>query len=313
LNRFLMHAAAFSLLFAVTAFPVAAPAASTGLAWDSVMKLSMSTDQASLVPGSFSDDFAAASQPVQTQGGMFGKMMQGMAGVRAMMQNGVAERHYIAGSKVRTDQVAQGTAEIVDCTARTITMMDLNKKTYRVTSMDQPSGSGSSGSGGSGGTSKDDGTTVAMTIANKALGARQVNGEATNGYSSDMTFTETRPSGESHTQTGTIIGYFANFSTPRPQCSGGDRNPMGGAGPGAMMGSLSHVLQALHSAGMDKRFTVTQSGPTIPLGSFWMYTAMTFGMQSGRSGTIIMESGDVHSLDVNDPIFTVPSDFTKQQ
>ena len=125
-------------LLAGSALP--ACAAPGGLAWDSVSKLAMSADAGSLQPGSFSDDFAAASAPQQSGGGLFGHMIPQQA--LAMMHSGIAERHYVAGSKERTDQVAAQTATIVDCRARTITTLDLAKKTYRVTSMDQPSASG---------------------------------------------------------------------------------------------------------------------------------------------------------------------------
>ena len=55
-----------------------------------------------------------------------------------MMQTGLAEKHYVAGSKERTDEVVMQTATITDCVARTITTLNFRDKTYRVVSMDQP-------------------------------------------------------------------------------------------------------------------------------------------------------------------------------
>lgn len=304
------RASALAIAFLVaSALPVSA--ASSGLAWDSVTKLAMGADASSLQPGSFSDDFAAASAPQQSGGGLFGHMIPQQA--LAMMHSGIAERHYVAGSKERTDQVAAQTATIVDCRARTITTLDLAKKTYRVSSMDQPSTPGTAQGSSGGSEVKDDGTKVAIAITNTALGARQVAGEATNGYSSQITFTETPPSGESRTMNTSLVGYYANFGMPLPQCAGA-MNATGMAGMGgngqAMMASVRRLMQALRSNGSDPRFSIKQSGPALPLGGFAMYQAMTFAMGS-RAPTMVTERGDVHSLDPSDPVFSVPSDFTQ--
>lgn len=305
--------AALATLAAFCASPLTALSAPSGLAWDSVTKMAMNADASTLQPGSFSDDFATASAPQKPQGGMFGKIMNSISSVQDMMHNGLAERHYIAGSKERTDQVAMGKAQIVDCDARTITTLDLNKKTYRVTSMDQPSSNGSGGSGSSGGGFKDDGTKVAISVKNTSLGARQVAGEQTNGYSSLMTFTETRPSGESQTQNGTLVGFYTGFKNPMPLCTRGAYGANGMQTPGVGgMASMARLMMALRSAGMDKRFSITQSGPALPLGSFAMYQAMSFD-HGGQSVAFVSERGNVRPIDVSDPAFSVPSDFTQEK
>ncbi|MBV8197261.1 MAG: hypothetical protein JO263_03945, partial [Candidatus Eremiobacteraeota bacterium] len=160
-------------------------AAADGWAWDSVTKVMLNGDAASLQPGSFDDDYARAAAvkpPPESGGGIFGKMNQAMAMAahfQDLMQNGFAEKHYVAGSKERTDQVADRTATIVDCAARTITTLDLQKKTYRVVSMDQPSTPSSGGqSKGSGSSGTDSNDRVAIVIANKSLGARSLGGQA---------------------------------------------------------------------------------------------------------------------------------------
>lgn len=306
--------AALATLAAFCASPLTALSAPSGLAWDSVTKMAMNADASTLQPGSFSDDFATASAPQSQPGGMFGKLLSGNVGnIQAMMHNGFAERHYIAGSKDRTDQVSMGKAQIVDCDARTITTLDLNKKTYRVSSMDQPSSNGSGGSGSSGGGFKDDGTKVAISVKNTSLGARQVSGEQTNGYSSLMTFTETRPSGESQTQNGTLVGFYTGFKNPAPLCTRGAYGASGMQMPGVGgMASMGRLMMALRSAGMDKRFSITQSGPSLPLGSFAMYQAMSFD-HSGQSVAFISERGNVRPIDESDPAFSVPSDFTQEK
>ena len=181
---------AVALFFASSLFAAAAP---SGLAWDSVTKLAMTADPSSLQPGSFDDDYsAAASAQPPAQGGRRALRPNqaeiAMAqNAQQMMQTGMAEKHYVAGSKERTDMVAMQTATITDCVARTITTLNLRDKTYRVVSMDQPSTPSSGGSSGGGSAPKDDGTKIAIIVANTALGARAVGGEQTNGYRSEMT------------------------------------------------------------------------------------------------------------------------------
>jgi hypothetical protein len=304
--------------------PPAAPAATSGLAWDSVTKFAMNADPSSLQPGAFDDDYATASSvqaPDQSSGGgLFGQIKQAMAmgqNVQAMMQNGLAEKHYVAGSKERTDEVAMQTATITDCVARTITTLNLKNKTYRVVSMDQPSAPSSGGGGnGSSGSHKDDGTKVAIVVTNSALGSRQVGGRQTDGFRSDMSMTETKPSGESHTQKGSLIGYYASIGMPYPRCPRAGSLTGGSMAPGqafAMMAQATKLMRAMASAGLDKRFSITQSGPTMPAGHLSMYQAITFAAESSRGMTIVVERGDVRSIDENDPIFSVPAGFTKEQ
>ncbi|MGB6645967.1 MAG: hypothetical protein WBE35_13125, partial [Candidatus Cybelea sp.] len=72
------------------------------------------------------------------------------------------------------------------------------------------------------------------------------------------------------------------------------------------------AMRALASAGGDPRFSVSQSGPRLPLGRLPMYDAMTLGMQ-GQGATFVTERGNVRSIDAKDPIFSVPEGFTQQQ
>jgi hypothetical protein len=313
-----------STLVAVAFFLASSPfaaAAPSGLAWDSVSKLSMSTDPSSLQPGSFDDDYstaATAQPPTQRGGGLFAQIKQSIATVQnaaQMMQTGMAQKHYVAGSKERTDMVAMQTAIITDCVARTITTLNLHNKTYRVASMDQPSVASSGGNSAGGGAPKDDGSRVAISIANTALGARPVGGEQTNGYRTEMTFTETKPTGESLTQKASLIGYYTAFSQPFPHCSpsgawSGDTS----AGQGfAMMAAASKMMRELATAGLDKRFSLTQSGPALPFVNFSMYQAITFSAKNGQGAALVTERGHVHPVDANDPAFSIPSDFTKEQ
>lgn len=305
--------AAFVIL---AAMPIAAPASPNGLAWDSVTKIVMNAEPASLQPGSFDADFTAAAsvqQPEQgSGGGLFGQMKQAMAmgqSMQQMMQYGFAEHHYVAGSKERTDHLSSQTATIVDCVARTITTLDLRRKTYQVASMDQPSAQ-SSGGGGSQSGPSDNGTRVAISVTNTALGALVVGGQPTNGYRSEMTITETNSSGQSQTQNGALLAYYSSYSNPTPSCYSG--SPVTGALGPATMARYASVMHALLLGGSDSRFSITQSGPRFPLGRLAMYDAVSLGIQ-GQGATFVSELGNVRPIAVNDPAFTIPGDFTQRQ
>ncbi|MGB8909085.1 MAG: hypothetical protein WCC84_10085 [Candidatus Cybelea sp.] len=312
------HRAALSALFVLSFLLAGAPleafASPSGLAWDSVTKIAVNTDPATLAPGSFDSDFAAAAavqQPEQSGGGIFKQIHQAMSegqSMQQMMQTGMAEHHYVAGSKDRTDRLFSQTATIVDCAARTITTLNLRRKTYKVVSMDQPS-SPESGGTPSQGRSSDNDTRVAISVTNTALGARNVNGQPTEGYSSQMTITETSSAGQSQTQNGNLRAWYSSFSNPVPTCSGG--LPMTGGRAAAAMAGYMSAMRALASTGGDSRFSVSQSGPRLPLGKLPMYDAMTFGGQ-GQAATFVTERGNVRSIDANDPIFGVPEGFTQE-
>jgi hypothetical protein len=302
--------------------PAGAAGSPGGLAWDSVTKFAPGEDASALVPGSFDADYAAASQ-VQAQtksgGGLFAAIKQAESAgseMQTMMRSGFAEHHYVAGSKERTDQVADQTATIVDCDARTITSLDLRAKTYRVTSMDAatPETHSSPSSVAQMKTSPTDtNTKMAIALTNTALGSQVVGGVPTDGYRSDMKLTQTDSSGVSRTMNAQLIGYYTSRSNPEPSCS---RMSTSGntAHPGAgMMVAASRFKQALSSAGSDRRVSLSQSGPALPAGNFSMYDAVTVTMGNRGGATFITERGNVRPIDPNDPVFSVPSDFTQQQ
>lgn len=282
------------------------------------MKFATDADASVQQPGDFSSDFAAASanqMPDQGGGGgIFGQINRAKAmaaAMQQMMKTGSAVRHYIAGSKERTDNLFFQTGTITDCSARTITTLDLRKKTYKVESMDAKSGSGAGG--GSGDSSfHDDGSKVALNITNTALGPRTVGGMPTNGYRSDMTITTTKPSGESQTEQGNLLAYYSNDPSPGLVCGGGGGEAPGGPAGMAMMGKYALIMRALAAHGMSSRFSLTQSGPPLPTGKLAMFDAMGFSAQ-GHSVTISTENGNVRPIAANDSAFSIPTDFTQQQ
>lgn len=309
-----------ALVAAVSILPFSISAAPAGLAYDSIIKFAMNADSSAQQPGDFSADFAAAAavQGPDLGGGngIFNAIHQAEARAKSMqqlMQTGFAERHYVAGTKERTDNLSMQTATIIDCAARTITRLDLRHKTYKTDSMDQSSSPGGEG-GASGAPAHDNGTRVAVTVSNTALGSRDVGGQPSSGYRSDMTITETSTSGESRTQKGNMVGYYSSFANPAPSCSrmGAPSGPSGQMGS-AMMGNFAQLMRALTSSGMDKRFTISQSGPPLPLGKLAMFSAAAFTNGQGNGMTFVTERGNVHSISASDPVFAIPPDFTPQQ
>ncbi len=327
-SRFAGATLAATLVASALAPAVRASAAQNGLAWDSVTKFSKSGDAANMRPGAFDQDYAQAAAvappPEDTGGGMFGKMKQAMAmaqHLQALLQNGFAERHYVAGSKERIDEVSDQKAAILDCAAGTITTLDLRRKTYRVESLSAPS---APGSGGSAGTPQpratSDVTSIAITIANTALGARNVGGQPTNGFSSEMSFRETKASGESQSYNGDLVGYYSSYANPSPACerpapaAPGRQSPPDAAQTlTTMTAGFTRFTQALALAGADPRFSLKQSGPALPRGRFAMYQAATIGGGPQGGATFVSERGNLRPVSANDPVFSVPGDFTREQ
>ena len=113
---------------------------------------------------------------------------------------------------------------------------------------------------------------------------------------------------------GQMIGYYASFAMPSLSCRRfGSGSPMGPgvAQTSAGMQEYGRLTQALASSHMDKRFSISQSGPSLPLGRFSLYDAVTFQGKSGGGASFETERGNVRSISASDPIFSVPSDFTK--
>ncbi|MGH7716024.1 MAG: hypothetical protein ACREML_08520, partial [Vulcanimicrobiaceae bacterium] len=215
---------------------------------------------------------------------------------------------------------------IVDCSARTITYLDLAKKTYRVVSLDQPQTAARAGRGApaeAGSPMQDDGTRFKVAYTSQALGAKAVEGVNTEGYKAAMTITITKSDGSSQTMTSDMTQYVSSYGQPAQTCPAGRfamaGMPGGGAGPmGAMSSSMSmtHMInQAMRTPNGDPRFTFSSSGPTLPSGRLDMFSAYQFQSEKSKSRgfTAIIERGNVHPVSDSDKvIFGVPADFTKE-
>ena len=292
-----------------------AGAASSGLAFDSVSKFSAGGDPASFQPGSFESDFQTASQPApaQSHGGMFGGLANSLGGMNAMMhmmQAGTAERHYVAGSKERTDELASQSASIVDCAARTLTTLDLAKRTYRITSLDATPAP-YHGNNGPSPVATDDGTKVALTLTNKSLGSKTIEGLPTNGYNSHVQMTMTKPGQGPQTTDMNMLAYYSAYAQPEPVCPRPTYTATSGP---PMMAGYSFLQRALHASNGDSRFSVNASGPALPSGKLSLFDLVTMGGQGQAQGhgmAIVSERGHVRAVSDNDPAFSVPAGFTK--
>jgi hypothetical protein len=307
---------------AALALQATAPAlAANGLAFDSVTKLIMNATGSTAQPGDFAADFQAASQAAPSHGGMFGKLQNVAEGAMAMMHTGTAERHFVAGSRSRTDIVALQTATIVDCSARTITSLDLKAKTYRVDSLDHPQHTDSSGgSNAPAATPTSDGSKIAVAMTTTSLGPKQVDSVNTNGYSTDMKVTVTKPGQSPQTSDVLMTAYYTAMTTPLTMCPAAMYDPAtrgrsGAPGAGASSASYDDAMRAMSNYKGNINFAVTWNGPMLPFGNLALWQLVTMQGQSstqGQSVGFLTERGNVRTIADNDPIFSVPSDFTQQ-
>lgn len=318
LPRLSLAAAALALLAA--GVPAAAPAAGDGLAYDSLTKFVAGND-APPPPGSFATDFQVAANPPPAGDTPklpfgLGKSMGQMQAAMAIFKTGTAERHYIAGKKYRVDHIALNTAEITDCSARTLTTLNLKDKTYTVVSLDQPeqhgTGAGSGVPGKPGPAPSDDGTKVAVSLTTRALGEKTLDGTPADGYDANFKTTITKADGDTQSFAMETTSYYAGVAQPSEYCNQlhaglGGMMPGGGA---SAMAAYQTAMRAIRDAKGNPRFTVTSSGPALPAGKLALYELITMKGEHG-SFNMLMERGDVHSIGESDPAFSVPPDFTK--
>jgi hypothetical protein len=319
LARFTLACAA--LAAAVAASPAVAPAAGFGIAYDSVTKFTQVGSGPAPAPGNFQADFQTASAsppPAPKLPFGLGRMAAAAQNAGNMFRNGTAERHYIGTTKERVDNVSAGTADITDCTARTLTHLDLNAKTYTVTSLDQPetamkpSGNSHEAPGPS---PTDDGTKLAIDMKTRALGPMRLDGIPTSGYDMNMKVTATKPNGDSSTFNSILTAYYSGYAAPHFSCD--TFHGFAAGGPGQANGAqYAMIMRALAAEKGSQRFSVTNSGPPIPAGklSLWELMTLNGGQQTNgqaASFAIETEKGNVRSISDADAAFSVPPDFKR--
>jgi len=317
-----------SLFAACSLFLTTAPgSAASGLAWDQVTKFSM---DGSIPEPNFAEDFQTASAPPQQDRhhGMFGGIQNSLAaamGGLQMLQRGIAERHYVAGSFERVDNIAQQTATIVDCSARTITYLDLAKKTYRTVSLDHPQPPSTGGGPGSGPRQatpvQDDGTRYKIAYASQSLGPKQISGVNTDGYKAEMTITVMRPNSSPQTMNTDLTEYLSSYAEPHQTCPNlylgmGPGNGGAGQGPMATM-EMTHMIDAaMRTPSGDPRFAFSATGPALPSGRLDIFSVYQFvsPQSGGRGFATVVERGNVRQISDGDKkIFGVPPGFTRER
>jgi hypothetical protein len=238
----------------------------------------------------------------------------------AVLKNGTAEKHYVGTNKERVDNVALQSADITDCVARTITHLDLAKKTYSVESLDHPETAAPAEAphrSAPGPTATDDGTKYRFDITTRALGAMTIEGVPTTGYDTNIAMTAIKPSGETSTTNMAMTAYYAALEEPHFGCAERHAAPGAGASPtsAAAMANFALAMRALRTPKGDARFTVTANGPPVPGDKLAMWQEMTMsGNDKHDRGSfgVITERGDLRSpLSDSDAIFRIPPDFTK--
>jgi hypothetical protein len=281
---------------------------STGIAYDMVTKYatsnttSLATSAApdSYDPSTFEADYTAATQ--------------------AGSHSGSIVRMYMAPSKERFDM--GNVASIVDCTAKTLTTLDLLKKRYTVKSLGagaalpQPSASPAEAPFPIGALGDMKSTTTEDT---RALGRREVGGRSVDVYETTEDGTMSF-SAVTMTMHSVATRYYdaETMHAVEPSCGGKGSIAAFSAVTGGIGLPLGQLLG--HSQDVSSNFKVTKTGISLPSESEHMLlyskavaTIQDAAMAMTMTVTTIAEVGHIRSITDADPAFTVPSDFTLVQ
>lgn len=270
----------------------AAAQATTGQAYDSVIMLRGDSAVTPYDASKFETDFQAMSQSQVTPA------------------QGAVQRHYVTPAKERTDYFPTQRATIVDCGARTITILDLAKKTYVVQAFGAapPSASGPA-------------TlpvldmaqlTVTGTSDTQALG-RQVLGQ----QSVDVYQTTNQMRMESAAMMTLVQKMVTTTYYGPPVVSLTCANEVG-LGPlftGMSSRSFSFDTMAAQIDKAREHIKITKTGATPPTDRIPLYMTMRRDWHAegpvtfSTGSTAIAEVGHIRSISSDDPIFTIPSDF----
>ncbi len=73
----------------------------------------------------------------------------------------------------------------------------------------------------------------------------------------------------------------------------------------SMLSSYQTAVNAMRDTKGNPRFTVSSSGPALPVGMLSMWDLVTFNGE--RQASILTERGNVRSITDADPAFSVPA------
>jgi hypothetical protein len=277
---------------AIVSMSTAAPAhPTTGIAYDSVTTL-VSTSDPPLRRQDFGADFRAGQQPSSNC-------------TPSLI------RRYLTKRKERIEDVCKQEATIVDCNTRTATLLDLTNKRYWVVSLDAkyddgiPDASARSA----------DGMSSATAIERKALGPKIVGGTLTEEYT--KSYEQSIVSSIlSVTSVDRWRYYFAPAPLPELACIDVGAPWLSRYGtPQRYEPELQRYFAARIAKSRGSRDSLSMSGPELPSWRIVLYSVWErFQRQSGVADSTTffkVESGNIRSIDDDDPAFTPPSGFAQ--
>src|SRR5665213_225298 len=279
--------------------PATAAESTVGIAYDSVTKLVFS-EEPSLRPEDFDVDFRAGLPNSNCASSL--------------------KRRYITTQRERVEDVCMQDVTIVDCNARTATMLALGAKTYLVVSLDAPYNDGMDAA-----FAWEAGTGVKMTssttIERTALGPRKIAGVLTDEYKTLDKQVGTSSMGATTLSITTADSWTYYFlPTPLPELACIDVAAPWLARYGTPQ-RYEPELEPYFEAWMERLrkkkygFEITESGLALPPWRLALYSiGKNFQHQTGGAAgagfdftTIVeVESGHIRPIQSDDTVFTVP-------
>lgn len=274
-----------------------------GVAYDLVIK-DQWVDPIEYTSRSFEEDFRAASE---AEGSPIGLS-------RTLATTGIAERHYLTSSKKRIDNVTLRKAAILDCSARTVTLLDLVAGTYAIHSINQPSPSPLPAlPKGAFDPNNPANTKLSDSSETTALGSRTFDDTTTEGYRSDETFTFEIPRVNLQVWKLKAIRFYTKTVIPRLDC---DNSRPARAWMAQVETSQLYAVSSLarmHALDpSDPSVKIISRGVTLPDDRLPLLEAARLGMESdgtNASRSLFTERGHIRTIQADDPILNIPHGF----
>ncbi len=295
---------ALLLLFATTR---AASAAETGIAYDAVMVAGIGAARSE--PGNFDADFQAAQVPFEVPA-PGGDMTQVVGRAQEMMsrmaQIGFASRFYAAGARERFDNLSFGTGTIIDCSTRTVMQLNYKTKTYATSSLDDPAHPWPP---------KPPIPISSMKVDVQAVGPKLLQNVPTDAYAMSATGTLTAPALGPTTIAYVMTWYFTKQTVSFPHCQSGSTDALA-LGAGSGLGPGSEIVSILGAAQSNAYPNVQVTGVALPAGRIPLFMTMTQQVVTGalpqmQNVGVSAEFGHIRPISSDDPILSIPADFTK--
>jgi hypothetical protein len=274
--------------------------AASGLAYDEVTK-HVALDVSAYRTATFDADFEGARRGVTAS-------------------EDTSERRYITERRERIDYLGRRRATIVDCDTRTITLLDLSAKTYRIIPFEPEAPSDAAtpakDSVADEGAGVFQGAKFLATTTTATLGARVFGSLTTEVYSMEMESTIEFPNAPVSTNRLLNTFYYLSTAVPKLICRNESVRMQAltaAYGISTTYGDIrSSAMAFVNSSGAQ----IKRVGPEIPSGRLALLLATTMNFQ--RSGMEVktasyIEVGHVRQIAADDPVFEVPAGFTKSK